>query len=282
MRIISTIEEMRSFSEDVREKGKTIGFVPTMGYLHEGHLSLVHAAVKECDTVVVSIYVNPTQFGEAEDLVSYPRDIERDKSLAEEAGADVVFTPTSSQMYPSGWATTVEVSGELTSRLCGRSRPGHFKGVTTIVSKLFNIVEPSKAYFGQKDAQQCIVIDRMVKDLNMLVEIRTMPIIREDDGLAMSSRNTYLSPGERGQALALFKALKRAEELTSSGERNSSRILSEVEKIVSAGPDVKIDYVAIVDAQTLKSVDNIEGRTLIAIAAFVGKTRLIDNITVNG
>lgn len=280
MRIITKIEEMKEYSQDARSKDRRIGFVPTMGYLHEGHLSLVRAARKECDTLVVSVFVNPTQFSLEEDLDKYPRDIEKDKALLEGENVDVVFIPTAEEMYPEGQAAEVEVDGSLTRGLCGKSRPGHFEGVATVVAKLFSIVSPDKSYFGQKDAQQVMVVKRMTRDLNMPVEIRVMPIVREEDGLAMSSRNTYLSEEERLQAKSLYRALKKAEEIVSGGEHTASNIKEQMTRIITESKGARLDYIEIVDADTLASLDSVKSNTLIAVAAFVGKTRLIDNIVI--
>lgn len=252
-----------------------------MGYLHDGHLSLARAAREECDIVVMSIFVNPAQFGPGEDLDKYPRDMERDRRLAAEEGVDVIFAPSAEEMYPGGYATYVEVSGALTETFCGGSRPGHFRGVATVVAKLLNIVAPDKSYFGQKDAQQALVIKRMAGDLNMPGEIRIVPIVREPDGLALSSRNTYLSEDERRQAPGIFRSLKRAEELASAGELSAARIKEEIRKILRQGRDIRIDYIEIVDADTLEPVETVKGNTLVAIAAFVGKTRLIDNVVIS-
>jgi pantoate--beta-alanine ligase len=282
MKVLTKIKEMREFSREAKKNGKTIGFVPTMGYLHEGHLSLVRAAKEECDLVVMSIYVNPMQFGPGEDLDKYPRDLERDKSLAEKEGVDVIFRPLSGEIYPGGYTTDVVVTGPLTETMCGVSRPGHFKGVTTIVAKLFNIVEPDKAYFGQKDAQQAVVVKRMVQDLNIPVEVRVMPIVRESDGLAMSSRNSYLSAGNRQQALGLFRSIKKAKEMITEGEVSADSIKQGMRSVLEEGEDVRVDYVEIVDADTLAPLDKIQDNTLIAIAAYVGNTRLIDNTIIKG
>ncbi|GAB6189919.1 pantoate--beta-alanine ligase [Marinitoga arctica] len=277
MKLIKTISDMKRIRNELIINGKTIGFVPTMGYLHKGHLSLVEQARKDNDIVVVSIFVNPTQFGPNEDFDRYPRNLNRDMELLKPFDVDYVFNPSVDEMYPGGYSTYVEEI-KLTRVLCGKSRPGHFRGVTTIVSKLFNIVRPSRAYFGQKDAQQFRVLRKMVNDLNMDVEMVEMPIIREDDGLAMSSRNIYLSSEERIQALALNKSLKKAKELYESGERDSEKIKCEMRKIFENNPLVKIDYIEIVDEYNLESVKEIKNKVLVAVAAFVGKARLIDNI----
>jgi len=263
----------------LKREGKSIGFVPTMGYLHEGHMSLVKAAKKHTDVVVMSIFVNPLQFGPKEDFEKYPRDIKRDEALAGEAGVDVIFCPSVKDMYPEGYATHVNVEC-LTDSLCGASRPGHFKGVTTVVAKLFNIVKPDVAYFGQKDAQQVAVVRKMARDLNLDIEIKSMPIIRETDGLAMSSRNVYLSEEERHQALVLNQSLEKALSLVKAGERDPANVIKAIRELIARKPLVRIDYVSIVDAKGLKDISGISGEVLVALAAFVGKTRLIDNIIV--
>ncbi|BAT71383.1 pantoate--beta-alanine ligase [Thermosulfidibacter takaii ABI70S6] len=277
MMLVKSIDEMKHLSRRWREEGYTIGFVPTMGYLHEGHLSLVRRAREENDKVVVSIFVNPTQFGPNEDFNRYPRDLDRDMSLLEPIGVDAVFYPSAEEMYPEGYKTYVEVT-DITERLCGASRPGHFRGVTTVCTKLFNIVMPHRAYFGKKDFQQYVVIKTMVRDLNMDLEIVPMPIVREPDGLAMSSRNTYLNPEERKAATCLYRSLKRAVQLFEEGERDAKRIKEEVEKVIKSVPLARIDYVEIVDPETFVPVDKIEKGTLVALAVFVGPARLIDNV----
>ena len=268
---------MTTLVKMLKKEGKTIGFVPTMGYLHEGHLSLVKAAKKHTDVVVMSIFVNPLQFGPREDFEKYPRDIKRDEQLASEAGVDVIFCPSAKDMYPEGYATYVNVE-TLTETLCGASRPGHFKGVTTVVAKLFHIVKPDVAYFGQKDAQQAIIIKKMVQDLNLDIEIKVMPIIRESDGLAMSSRNVNLSEEERREALVLHQALKKAEAMIDDGERDAKKIAKTMEAMIGQTGNVRKDYLSIVDAKHLDPVATVSGEVVIAVAAFVGKTRLIDNI----
>ncbi|MFC1479821.1 pantoate--beta-alanine ligase [Candidatus Omnitrophota bacterium] len=280
MQFITTVEAMRDYSRRARAEGKTIGFVPTMGYLHEGHMSLVRAARKECDTVIMSIFVNPHQFVPGEDFDRYPRDMQRDRRLAEEAGVDVVFAPSVSEMYPEGYATYVETMGALTDVLCGSSRPGHFRGVTTVVAKLFDVICPDRSYFGQKDAQQTAIVKRMARDLNMPVEIRVMPIVRESDGLAMSSRNTYLSGQERRQARALSRSLKKAEEMVAGGELSPGRIKEEIVNILQKEKNIRIDYVAVVDADCFTKIETVRDNTLTAIAVFVGQTRLIDNTII--
>ncbi|ODN30871.1 pantoate--beta-alanine ligase [Fervidobacterium thailandense] len=278
MRLVQTVAEMKSIVRELHNQHKSIGFVPTMGYLHEGHLSLVRRARAENDVVVVSIFVNPTQFGPNEDFERYPRDLERDLRLLEPLGVNYVFHPTVEEMYPKNYSVYVEEIS-LSRYLCGASRPGHFRGVCTVVTKLFNIVKPTRAYFGQKDAQQFRILKRMVENLNMDVEMVELPIVREPDGLAMSSRNVYLTPEERKEATRLYRALKRAEELIADGEREVSILKAEMMKVLEH-PLLKIDYVEIVDEATLEPVERVEGRVLIALAVFVGKARLIDNTIV--
>lgn len=274
MNILRTAEEMRRWSLQQRGAGRTIGLVPTMGALHEGHASLMRASVADNDISVVSIYVNPAQFAPHEDFGRYPRSFEADCALSTQIGIDAVYAPTDSTMYPEGYATYVEVE-RLTKRLCGVSRPTFFRGVTTVVTKLFNAVQPDRAYFGQKDAQQAAVIRRMARDLDFGIEIVVLPIVRESDGLAMSSRNAYLSREERKRALCLSRGLFQAQALLEAGERNPERILSTVRKALG---EVTIDYVELVDANTIEPVEEIRGRVLVAVAAWVGETRLIDNI----
>ena len=275
MKIVSTIEEVRAQVKEWKKEGKTIGFVPTMGYLHEGHMSLIDAA-GENDKVVVSIFVNPTQFGPTEDLASYPRDLEHDAKLCEEHGVDLIFHPTPEEMYGDQFYSYVDMD-VLTKELCGLSRPVHFRGVCTVVTKLFNIVTPDRAYFGQKDAQQLAVIKRMVKDLNMQLTITGCPIIREEDGLAKSSRNTYLSPEERKAALVLSRSIFLGKEMVEKGERDCKRILAAMTEEIEKEPLAKIDYVKIVDLDTMQQVEKIDRGILAAIAVYIGKTRLIDN-----
>jgi pantoate--beta-alanine ligase len=279
MNICKTVKEMHAAARDVRRQGKRIGFVPTMGALHEGHLSLVRAAKAQSDVVVVSIFVNPTQFGPNEDLSRYPRPFERDRELLEKEGVDFLFAPAVEEMYPAGAITYVTVEG-LSEKLCGKSRPGHFRGVTTVVAKLFHIVDPDQAFFGQKDAAQAAIIRRMVRDLRMPVEIVVCPIVRETDGLAMSSRNTYLDPSQRKQALVLSRALSRVREVFDKGERNSMRLIEPGKQVFAAEPSVRLDYLEIVDPDTLEPLDTIRRNALVAVAAFVGTTRLIDNIVL--
>ena len=276
MRIIESIKEMQSFSESLRLSGKRISFVPTMGYFHEGHLSLMKEARRTADQVIVSIYVNPTQFGPKEDFSKYPRDFERDARMAGEVGVDVIFFPPNAEMYPEGYQTYVDVE-QVTQNLCGVSRPGHFRGVTTICCKLFNIVKPHSAIFGRKDYQQLAAIKRMVADLNLDLEIVGMPTFREPDGLAMSSRNVYLSKEERASALTLVASLKLAQKLYAGGERNAAVMISEAEKLIKGASFTEIDYIKICDTATLQDVNLIQGEVVMALAVKVGKTRLIDN-----
>ncbi len=277
MRIVKSPREMSSISSKARQMGKTIAFVPTMGFFHEGHLSLMREGRRRGDLLVVSLFVNPTQFGPSEDFEMYPRDFERDRRMAEEVGVDVLFAPEAIEMYPPDHQTIVRVD-KVTQGLCGRSRPTHFQGVTTVVNMLFNIVMPHVAIFGQKDYQQLVTIKQMVKDLHMDIEILGMPTVREPDGLAMSSRNTYLQPKEREVAPLLYRSLERARGLLEKGERRAERILGEVFHILGSEPLIKIDYVELCDSTTLEKVSEIKGEVVIALAAFVGKTRLIDNL----
>ena len=281
MKIITSIKEMKLYSREQKASGRSIGFVPTMGYLHDGHISLVRAARAECDIVVLSVFVNPTQFGVNEDIRRYPRDIKRDEHLSEENGVDVMFVPTDNKMYPDGYNTFVEVEGLLSDILCGASRPGHFRGVATVVSKLFNIVFPEKSYFGQKDAQQAAIVKRMVRDLDMDTEICLMPTIREENGLAMSSRNFYLSPAETHRATSIFRALKKAEELIAGGEDDVSSLKNEMERILVGQGNLSIDYIELVDAESFRPVDVVRGKIMILVAVYLGKVRLIDNIIMN-
>lgn len=276
MNIVSTINEVRKQVKEWRNQGLTVGLVPTMGYLHEGHKSLIDAAVKENDKVVVSVFVNPTQFAPGEDLETYPRDLDRDAALCEQAGAALIFHPEPSEMYHKEYSTYIDMR-TLTQGLCGKTRPTHFSGVCTVVSKLFHIVQPDRAYFGQKDAQQLAVIKHMVEDLNFDIKIVGCPIIREEDGLAKSSRNTYLNKEERKQAVILSKALLKGKEQIENGERKSSEIKKGITQIIETMPLAKIDYVEVVDFQTLESIEEIKGEILVAVAVYIGKTRLIDN-----
>jgi len=278
MIILDKIDEVRSVVKSWKKEGLRIGFVPTMGYLHEGHQSLIARAANENDRVVVSIFVNPMQFGPNEDYDSYPRDIVRDLDICRESGAHLVFHPDAAEMYLSDFCTYVDMDS-LTDGLCGKSRPGHFRGVCTVVNKLFNIVSADRAYFGQKDAQQLAVVKRMVRDLNMDIEIVGCPIVREADGLAKSSRNTYLSPDQRSAALILNRSLSLGRQLLDKGERSSRNVVRAITEMIQTEPMAKIDYVEVVDADTLEKVDYIEKPVLVALAVYIGKTRLIDNFT---
>jgi len=280
MQIARTIAEIKAFVAQARADGKTVGLVPTMGALHVGHASLIDRAASRCDSVVVSLFVNPTQFGPGEDFERYPRPFEKDVEVCKTHGADAIFAPTPAEMYPRTNLTWVTVE-KVTEPLCGRSRPGHFRGVATVCTKLFNIVGPDAAFFGQKDAQQVAVIRRMVADLNMPLEIVVCPTVREPDGLAISSRNQYLSPQERGQAPVIHRALRRCEELVESGEQNASVIVEAMRKVLGEAPALQVEYVSLVDAESLEAVDRVKGRVLVAIAARLGSTRLIDNIVVD-
>ena len=279
MKLVPTIAEMRALSRAARAQGKRLGLVPTMGALHEGHLSLVRAARSKSGAVAASIFVNPMQFGPQEDFARYPRNLEADCAILEREGVDYVFAPSTEEMYPAGSVTWVTVEG-LSDRLCGRSRPGHFRGVTTVVSKLFHIIEPDIAFFGQKDAAQHAIIRRMVRDLDMSVEIEICPIVREPDGLAMSSRNAYLTPAERKSALVLHGSLQRVQEMFRSGEQNSDKLVQAGRAEIASEPDARLDYFEIVNPDTLEPVPQVATRALVAIAAFVGKTRLIDNVVL--
>lgn len=276
--LVKKIDEVRSLVKEWRKQGFTVGYVPTMGALHEGHESLIKKAVSENDKVIVSVFVNPTQFGPNEDYDSYPRNIEKDMALCEEAGACAVFNPEPSEMYFENKSTVISVSG-LTSVLCGAKRPGHFDGVCLVVTKFFNIVKPDRAYFGEKDAQQVAVLKRMVRDLSIDVEIVPCPIIREEDGLAKSSRNTYLNVHERKAAVVLSRSLKIAKQLLDKGERNAAKIKDAIISEINTESLAKIDYVEIVDSENLTDVSTIEKNILIPIAVYIGKTRLIDNFT---
>jgi len=276
MKVISTLAE---FNETRRRIAGTVGFVPTMGYLHEGHLFLARRAKAENDVSVVSIFVNPTQFGPKEDFAQYPRDPDRDLALLEKERTDLVLMPPVEEMYPPGISTWVDVE-EVTKKLEGAARPGHFRGVATVVAKLFNIVEPTKAYFGQKDAQQVVVIQKMVTDLNMNLEVVVVPTQREPDGLAMSSRNVYLNPEERQAAVVLWKSMKLAQGLWQKGERDAEEIRHEMVTLIKKEPLARIDYVSIADPRTLDELSHVKGSALVSMAVYVGKTRLIDNMTL--
>jgi len=276
MQIHRTTKPLVESIEKIKKEDKSIGFVPTMGCLHEGHLSLIRKACKDTDWVVASIFVNPIQFGPKEDFKKYPRDFKRDIELCRINGVDGVFMPQTKSIYEKGFSSFVNVEN-ITDRLCGESRPGHFRGVTTVVTKLFNIVQPDIAYFGQKDAQQAIVIKKMVEELSMPVKIEVAPIVREKDGLAMSSRNAYLTKNERKKALTLYRSLQMAKTLFKKGERDSRAIIHAMRQLIHAEPGIKIEYISIVDTQELSFVRRISGEVLVAVAVWIGKTRLIDN-----
>jgi pantoate--beta-alanine ligase len=277
LKTCTTISEMRAQSRAVRRAGKRLGFVPTMGALHEGHLSLVQAARASCHVVAASIFVNPTQFGPNEDLDKYPRSYERDRQLLQREGVDLLFAPSVDEMYPQGAVTWVTVEG-MSGKLDGQSRPGHFRGVTTVVAKLFHVVDPDAAFFGQKDAAQVAIIRRMVRDLNLPVEIVVCPIVRESDGLAMSSRNAYLDTEQRKKALVLHRSLLRVQAVVDAGERDAARLVAAGRELIAEESSVRLDYFEMVDPETLDPVADISGGALVAVAAFVGNTRLIDNI----
>lgn len=281
MKTITGIEAMRAAARAERSRGRSIGLVPTMGALHEGHLSLVRASRSEANATIVSIFVNPIQFGPREDYSSYPRDFERDAVLLAAEGADGVFFPDAGEMYPPGFRTTVAVEG-LEDKLCGRSRPGHFRGVCTVVLKLFQIVHPDVAFFGQKDAQQALILKRMALDLNLEVRLAVRPIVREADGLALSSRNRYLKPEERRAAVVLSRSLEEARAAIARGERSSAGLLAGIKASIGAEPLARLDYAEIVDPETLEPVPEAAGGTLLALAVFIGRTRLIDNLIVPG
>lgn len=280
MKIATTIAEVRAQVAAWKKEGLTVGLVPTMGYLHEGHASLVDKAVSLCDRVVASDFVNPTQFGPGEDLEAYPRDFDRDCALLEEHGCDLVFHPAVEEMYVPNAATFVEIQSDMPKQLCGQTRPTHFKGVCTVVSKLFNIVTPDKAFFGQKDAQQLAIIRRMVRELSYGIEIVGCPIVREADGLAKSSRNTYLDEEQRKAALVLSQAVFLGQKLIQEGERDAQKLVSAMEAHIQAEPLARIDYVSAVDGVTMEPVERIQGNVLVAMAVYIGKTRLIDNFVV--
>lgn len=282
MKIATTIAEVRAQVAAWKKEGLTVGLVPTMGYLHEGHASLVDEAVRQCDRVVASVFVNPTQFGPNEDLEDYPRDFDRDKALLEAHGCHLVFHPSVEEMYPEGAATYVEILSDMPKQLCGKTRPIHFRGVCTVVSKLFNIVTPDKAFFGQKDAQQLAILRRMVRDLSYGIQLVGCPIVREADGLAKSSRNTYLTPQERQAALVLSQAVKLGQELVARGERDAAKLVAAMSAHIAAQPLARIDYVQAVDGVTMEPVETLQGTVLVAMAVYIGKTRLIDNFIVEG
>jgi len=280
MKVAKTIESVRRLVKAARSGGKKIGFVPTMGALHIGHISLIEAANKDCDFVVVSIFVNPTQFGPGEDFKKYPRPLKADLEICRKAEVDVVFTPTPKQMYPDENLTWVNVE-KLTEPLCGQFRPSHFRGVTTVCAKLFNIVTPDIAYFGQKDAQQAIVIKRMVADLNMPLEIVICPTIREPNGLAVSSRNQYLTEQQKKDAASIYKSLQKCRRMIDAGVKETKEIITEMNRILQQVPSIEIEYISIVDVETLQAVDKIAGKVLAAVAVRIGPARLIDNILVD-
>lgn len=282
MIIATTIAQVRAQVAAWKKEGLTVGLVPTMGYLHEGHASLVDEAVRQCDRVVASDFVNPTQFGPNEDLEAYPRDFDRDCALLEEHGCAMVFHPAVEEMYATGAATYVEILSDMPKQLCGKTRPIHFRGVCTVVSKLFNIVTPDKAFFGQKDAQQLAIIRQMVRDLSYGIEIVGCPIVREADGLAKSSRNTYLSEAERQAALVLSESVFLGQKMVAEGETDANKIVAAMTEHIQAQPLAKIDYVSAVDGVTMDPVDRIAGTVLVAMAVYIGKTRLIDNFIVEG
>lgn len=279
MKIVETVKEVREQVKEWKKQGLSVGFVPTMGYLHEGHKSLMDAARKGNDKVVVSIFVNPMQFGPTEDLATYPRDLDHDAALCESAGVDLIFHPEAEEMYEKDFCSFVDMTG-LTEGLCGKTRPIHFRGVCTVVNKLFNIVTPDHAYFGQKDGQQLAVIKRMVRDLNMDIEIVGCPIVREEDGLAKSSRNTYLSHEERKAALILSKTVALGKELAKT-EKDANKVVEAMKKNIETEPLAKIDYVEAVDALSMAPVEKLEGTCMLAMAVYIGKTRLIDNTLIN-
>ena len=279
MKIVGTVKEVREQVKEWKKQGLSVGFVPTMGYLHEGHKSLMDAARKGNDKVVVSIFVNPMQFGPTEDLATYPRDLDHDAALCESAGVDLIFHPEAEEMYEKDFCSFVDMTG-LTEGLCGKTRPIHFRGVCTVVNKLFNIVTPDHAYFGQKDGQQLAVIKRMGRDLNMDIEIVGCPIVREEDGLAKSSRNTYLSPEERKAALILSKTVALGKELAKT-EKDANKVVEAMKKNIETEPLAKIDYVEAVDALSMAPVEKLEGTCMLAMAVYIGKTRLIDNTLIN-
>ncbi len=280
MVIIGSISKVRKVVGKAKGKGKRIGFVPTMGALHQGHLSLVEAASKECDFVAVSIFVNPLQFGPAEDYKKYPRNFSKDQKLLKEKGVDLIFYPTPKNMYKSGFSTFIEETS-LGTVLCGASRPGHFRGVCTVVAKLFNIIEPDIAYFGSKDYQQARIIKQMAQDLDFAIKIKVLATVREKDGLAMSSRNAYLNKNERKDAVILYQSLKLAKKLIAAGERDCKKIINKLKLNITSKETAKIDYIEIKNAATLKDLAQIKGKVLIALAVYIGKTRLIDNLVIN-
>lgn len=281
VKVITKIDEMKSITKAQSSMGRSVGFVPTMGFLHEGHLSLVRESLKKSDCTVVSIFVNPTQFGPEEDFQEYPRDLDKDTALLESLGVDYVFVPDDREMYPEGFETYVEVTN-LQKKLEGRSRPEHFRGVCTIVLKLFSVVQPHVAYFGQKDAQQAAIIKKMVRDLSLDVDIQVLPIVREFDGLALSSRNIYLTKDQRRAALCLVESLRKGKDLIESGEQEPLVVKKEMKRIIDAESSVTLDYIAIVDLDKFEDLNTINRKALIALAAYVGGVRLIDNMIIHG
>jgi len=280
VKIVKSIKQMHSIVLDAKRKNKTIGFVPTMGYLHHGHCSLLRRCRKENDLSVLSIFVNPVQFSPTEDFTKYPRDLKRDEKFAKDEKVDIIFYPSVDEIYPDGYRTFVQVDG-LSDKLCGKFRPGHFRGVSTVVMKLVNIVAPDTLYLGQKDAQQALIIQRMLKDLNTDVRVKILPTVREKSGLAMSSRNSYLAPEHHAKATILYRSLQHAKTIIEDGERNPETVIEEMRVLISSEGAEKIDYIECVDAQTLLPLDDIKGDILIAVAVWFGTARLIDNITVS-
>jgi pantoate--beta-alanine ligase len=279
MKTLARVAEMQASAAGLRGAGKRVGFVPTMGALHEGHLSLVRRAKQETDVTVASVFVNPAQFGPDEDYLNYPRDLERDSGLLSREGLDILLAPPVEEIYPQGFETYV-VPEQVSAPLEGEFRPGHFRGVATVVLKLFNIVQPDRAYFGRKDAQQCVVVSRLVRDLSLPVEIVVCPVVREPDGLAMSSRNAYLNEEERRAAAVLFRSLDRARALMQGGERRAAILSEEIRRLIQQEPQARIDYAAVVDAETLQPVERVAGRVLVPLAVWIGRARLLDNLLV--
>jgi len=281
MQLIEKIEEMKNYRKRIKNKGKSIGFVPTLGYLHQGHISLIKRARENCDEVVVSIFVNPLQFGPKEDYQRYPRDLSRDAEICQKEGVDVIFAPSLKEMYPKGYSTFIDMQGNLIQVLEGKFRPGHFKGVTTVLIKLFNIVYPDLSFFGEKDYQQALIVKKMVKDLNLDTKIVLSPTVREKDGLALSSRNSYLTPKERKAASVLYRSLVKAKQAIEKGEKDPKRVICLMEDLISKEPLAKIDYIDLVDPLTLERISQIKGDVLVVLAVKIGKVRLIDNISIS-
>jgi len=280
MQLIEKIEEMKNYRKRIKNKGKSIGFVPTLGYLHQGHISLIKRARENCDEVVVSIFVNPLQFGPKEDYQRYPRDLSRDAEICQKEGVDVIFAPSLKEMYPKGYSTFIDMQGNLIQVLEGKFRPGHFKGVTTVLIKLFNIVYPDLSFFGEKDYQQALIVKKMVKDLNLDTKIVLSPTVREKDGLALSSRNSYLTLKERKAAPVLYRSLVKAKQAIEKGEEDPERVICLMEDLISKEPLAKIDYIDLVDPLTLERISQIKGDVLAVLAVRIGKVRLIDNMRV--